>query len=101
LIFGGDLHLYMRSALLGGVSIPGLTPGSTVIIPQRQVALTGQMEDGSPVDMYLDDFPSASKFSFSESAVIKVTLVPEPVQGAAGLALVAALAARRRRSRRM
>jgi hypothetical protein len=94
----GVFHFYMSSATLDGAPIPGLLPGTTVIIPHRSVRLEGHMKDMSLIDMFIvGDHSVPAKFVISDDSTLSVTLVPEPV-GTAIFAIALAYTIRRPRA---
>lgn len=97
----GVLNIFGRQFFNDGMEITGLTPGVATVFPDRDVVLSGALEDGSPFSFSLDlaDEGSAITPGFvAEGFTVTLTLlVPEPT--AASLALVGLLSlsvARRR-----
>lgn len=76
---GGQVNFTGLSFILDGVDItPDLTPGERVIINDRDVVFKGLLADGSPFSLDLDSTSPSVSNNFETSAILTVTLVPEP-----------------------
>jgi hypothetical protein len=76
---GSEVHLFGRRFALNGIDITtslGRNAPSTIIV--RDVTLTGELADGSPIQLLLTSNPSGIHGYFRPSALLTVTLVPEP-----------------------
>jgi hypothetical protein len=99
----GQLNLFVRSAMINGSPIPGLTLGASVTIPERNVDLETVLADGTAYVVPLTPFNGGSvgDYTFHPSSIVTVTLVPEPASGlAATCAVVLAANLTRLRARR-
>jgi hypothetical protein len=91
----GEFHFFMRNALVDGAPIPGLVMGATATIPGRNVTLSGQMENGAPLNYVIR--ARNALVGISAQTTVKVSLVPEPACYALLSVGVAMLGARRRK----
>jgi hypothetical protein len=71
-----ELHLIGTEFQLNGQPIPGLLPGQSVVVPQRNVNIDGVLLDGSSVSLFLSTDMMSPQY-FAEDATLRLTLVPE------------------------
>lgn len=83
------LNLTVKSVLLGGVPIAGLTPGVPHVVTQRNTTLSGVLSDGSPFSFNMNTGFNPDQDSFPTTATVKVTVVPEPSAAVLALCFVA------------
>lgn len=77
-LFRGQVEFVGRSFLLDGIPIEGLTVGTSTIVAERNVTLSGEYPNGSPFSFQLNGQNLVGESSISISSVLTVTLVPEP-----------------------
>ena len=92
----GALNIFGTDFTLDGTPLTGLDLGTAFEITSRDVTLAGILEDGSAfsIDLNSEDLGSSTDF-ISPNGTLNVILVPTP--GAAGVLVIAGVAAARRR----
>jgi hypothetical protein len=73
---GAELHLIGTDFQLNGQPIPGFSPGQSIVVPQRNIAISGTLLDGNAVNLFLSTDLMSPQF-FSGNATLRLTLVPE------------------------
>jgi hypothetical protein len=101
LLPGGVMSIRASMAFLNGAPIPGLLAGETVTVSQRgDFTLSGELGDGTAFDFDLNDdslrWLNEKIDYFDPTALLQITLVPEPAGVTMlGLGVFVALGSRR------
>ena len=74
---GSQVNLFGSDFMLNGTSIEGLVLNESFTIADRDVTLTGTLEDGSPFSFDLNSNPVSSEDSFAATAMLTVTATTE------------------------
>lgn len=100
LAFTGELNIIGTQFFLDGVEILGLAPGDSLVILDREVTLSGVLDDGGSFSF--DLYETTSQFPFGDyvSEGVRVTITSTvPTPGGVVLVSMLGLAAIRRRRR--
>jgi hypothetical protein len=90
---GSEINILVDAFTLDGLAVPGLTPGQSYTVTERDITLAGTYIDGSAFAIDLDSA------TFKSDATLTVTLIPEPSSLALLSLIGLATLTRRRRDR--
>lgn len=95
----GEMHLFGNHFALNGVPMDHLTIGEPLTVMDRDVELSGILDDGTAFSFMLDTFDRSPHPYYSPESLLTVTLTPEPGTGLL-LLVGGVLGAAQRRGRR-